>query len=214
MRGRAPSVFPSIMCGYLRFKPCILSTCTFFQATVIQTAIRGWLERKRFQRALHSVVISQGAVRRFLARRQLKALKREARSVEHQKKLNKGLENKIISLQQKVNELQKDLASHKPLVHEIEDLKAKVETLKNTETELKQSKIIMSEKDDKIEKLLASLNEEKGRLDELLNEKTVYEKRCDELETSKKNLEEELQELKKKIAVDKEDMESKLLFHD
>lgn len=32
-------------------------------------------------------------------------MKREARSVEHMKKLNKGLENKIISLQQKISEM-------------------------------------------------------------------------------------------------------------
>lgn len=32
----------------------------------------------------------------------------EARSVEHVKKLNKGLENKIISLQQKIEELVSD----------------------------------------------------------------------------------------------------------
>jgi myosin-5 len=44
-------------------------------------------------------------VRRWLARRLYKKLKQEARSVEHVKKLNKGLENKIISLQQKIGEL-------------------------------------------------------------------------------------------------------------
>ena len=33
----------------------------------------------------------------------------EARSVEHVKKLNKGLENKIISLQHKIEELVSDL---------------------------------------------------------------------------------------------------------
>lgn len=32
-------------------------------------------------------------------------MKREARSAEHLKKLNKGLENKIISLQQKLGEM-------------------------------------------------------------------------------------------------------------
>jgi hypothetical protein len=44
-------------------------------------------------------------VRRWLARRLYRKLKMEARSVEHVKKLNKGLENKIISLQHKIEEL-------------------------------------------------------------------------------------------------------------
>lgn len=51
------------------------------------------------------VVTIQGLVRCFLARRKLRKLKIEAKSIEHQKKLNKGLENKIISLQQKLNEM-------------------------------------------------------------------------------------------------------------
>lgn len=54
---------------------------------------------------MRGIITVQGRVKCFLARKQLKKLKIEARSVEHQKKLNKGLENKIISLQQKVTEL-------------------------------------------------------------------------------------------------------------
>lgn len=38
------------------------------------------------------------------ARRELKKLKIEARSVEHFKKLNKGMENKIMQLQRKIDE--------------------------------------------------------------------------------------------------------------
>lgn len=178
----------------------------FLQAISIQRVVRGWLERKRFQRNFRSVVICQSAVRRFLARRQLKALKREARSVEHQKKLNKGLENKIISLQQKLDELQKELTSYKPLVQEVNDLKVKCVTLKNTEIELKR---VMSGKDIQIEKMLVALNEEKGKLDELLSEKNEFKKRCEELQIAKQNLEQELHKLKERIATDKEAAESK-----
>lgn len=67
--------------------------------------MRGYLARKRYKKNLHRVIICQNAVRRFLAKRLLRQLKKEARSVEHVKKLNKGLENKIISLQQKIGEL-------------------------------------------------------------------------------------------------------------
>lgn len=54
---------------------------------------------------MRGLVAVQSLVRCYLARRQLKKLKIEAKSIEHQKKLNKGLENKIISLQHKLNEM-------------------------------------------------------------------------------------------------------------
>ena len=44
----------------------------------------------------------QNLIRRYLAKKEYKRLKIEAKSVEHQKKLNLGLENKIISLQQQL----------------------------------------------------------------------------------------------------------------
>lgn len=61
--------------------------------------------RQQYLRAVRGLVAVQGLVRCYLARRQLKKLKIEAKSIEHQKKLNKGLENKIISLQHKLNEM-------------------------------------------------------------------------------------------------------------
>lgn len=52
-----------------------------------------------------------------------KKLRAEARSVEHVKKLNRGLENKIISLQQKIEVLQSDNKQISVFVNEISDLK-------------------------------------------------------------------------------------------
>lgn len=72
---------------------------------------------------MHKIVICQAAIRRFLARRQYKRLRIEARSIEHVKTLNKGLENKIISLQQKIDEMAKfntELMSYR---NEVNDLK-------------------------------------------------------------------------------------------
>ena len=54
---------------------------------------------------MRGIISIQGLVKCFLARKQLKGLKLEAKSIEHQKKLNKGLENKIISLQQKLEKM-------------------------------------------------------------------------------------------------------------
>ena len=44
-------------------------------------------------------------MRCFFARKELKQLKIRAKTVEHQRSLNKGLENKIISMQQKISEM-------------------------------------------------------------------------------------------------------------
>lgn len=94
-----------------------------FQAIVIQKYVRGWLARKRYAKMQRQIIICQAAVRRFLARRKYRKLRAEARSVEHVKKLNIGLENKIISLQQKIEGLQADNRQIVQLLAEIVDLK-------------------------------------------------------------------------------------------
>jgi myosin-5 len=72
---------------------------------VIQRNVRGWLARRRYQRCLRGLVLLQAHVRRRQARKVFKSLKVEARSVDHQRKLNLGLENKIISLQQQIGKI-------------------------------------------------------------------------------------------------------------
>lgn len=71
---------------------------------VIQKYARGWMERKKFKRARNAAVVIQCSYRRLQARRELKQRKIEARSAEHFKKLNVGMENKIVQLQRKVDE--------------------------------------------------------------------------------------------------------------
>ena len=77
------------------------------KALVIQTNIRGYLARKKYKKAIRDVVLVQCQIRKFLAKKKLKKLKIQAKSMDHQKKLNKGLENKVILLQQKLSESQK-----------------------------------------------------------------------------------------------------------
>lgn len=74
------------------------------KAVIIQTWLRGRLERRRYRRACEAAVVLQCCVRRWRAKRELKSLKREARSVEHLQKLNVGMENKILQLQHKINQ--------------------------------------------------------------------------------------------------------------
>ncbi|KAJ3593545.1 hypothetical protein NHX12_005879 [Muraenolepis orangiensis] len=74
-----------------------------------QKHVRGLLARRRYKRCLRAVVYLQCCIRRMHARWELKKLKIEARSVEHFKKLNIGMENKIMQLQRRIDEQTKDI---------------------------------------------------------------------------------------------------------
>uniref|UniRef100_A0A8C3Y3T7 Myosin VB n=1 Tax=Catharus ustulatus TaxID=91951 RepID=A0A8C3Y3T7_CATUS len=78
------------------------------KATILQKFARGWLARVRLRRARAAAVVLQCHWRRLQARRQLKALRIEARSAQHLKKLNIGMENKVVQLQRKVDEQNKE----------------------------------------------------------------------------------------------------------
>ncbi|XP_067275742.1 unconventional myosin-Va [Pseudorasbora parva] len=78
------------------------------KAIIIQKMVRGWLARQWFKRSLRAIVYLQCCIRRMRAKRELKKLKIEARSVEHFKKLNIGMENKIMQLQRRIDEQSKE----------------------------------------------------------------------------------------------------------
>lgn len=89
----------------MTFLMLCLSQLIFDQkAVVIQRCVRGWLVRRRYRRTLAGVVLLQSCVRRWRAKKEFRKLKVEARSVEHFKNLNVGMENKILQLQHKINE--------------------------------------------------------------------------------------------------------------
>jgi myosin-5 len=71
---------------------------------IIQKHIRGWLTRRKFKLARNAAITIQCAYRRMRAKRELKQLKIEARSAQHLKKLNTGMENKIVQLQRKMDD--------------------------------------------------------------------------------------------------------------
>lgn len=74
------------------------------KSIIIQKHVRGWLARVHYHRTLKAIVYLQCCYRRMMAKRELKKLKIEARSVERYKKLHIGLENKIMQLQRKIDE--------------------------------------------------------------------------------------------------------------
>ncbi|XP_051807494.1 unconventional myosin-Va-like [Acanthochromis polyacanthus] len=78
------------------------------KAVVIQRWVKGWLVKRHYRRVLAAVILLQSCVRRMRARKELKKLKVDARSVEHFKKLNVGMENKIMQLQHKLIEQHKE----------------------------------------------------------------------------------------------------------
>uniref|UniRef100_A0A671VJL4 Myosin VAb n=1 Tax=Sparus aurata TaxID=8175 RepID=A0A671VJL4_SPAAU len=80
----------------------------YHKAVVIQKWMRGCLARQHYRRTVAAIILLQSCVRRMRAKKDLKKLKVEARSVEHFKKLNFGMENKIMQLQHKINEQHKE----------------------------------------------------------------------------------------------------------
>ncbi|KAF5919096.1 hypothetical protein HPG69_003734 [Diceros bicornis minor] len=110
------------------------------KATVIQKHARGWMAHRRFQQLRGAAIVIQCAFRRLKAKQELKALKIEARSAEHLKRLNVGMENKVVQLQRRLDDQNKEfkMLSEKLLTvrstHEVE-----VETLKKELAHYQQS---------------------------------------------------------------------------
>lgn len=93
------------------------------KAIEIQRYCRGYLARKRYNEKIKQIVIVQSCIRRFLAKRHFKRLKAEARSITHLQTKYKGLENKIIELQQKFDVTNKENISLKSQVNTIPELR-------------------------------------------------------------------------------------------
>ncbi|XP_066902208.1 LOW QUALITY PROTEIN: unconventional myosin-Va [Halyomorpha halys] len=136
-------------------------------AIIIQKHVRGWLARKKAANARRNVIIVQARIRGFVARRRFKKMKREARSAEHLKKLNIGLENKIISLQQRIQEMHKEL---KASIIENDELKFKIEGTKNLESDLKKVTKSLKEKTIECDQLKHLWEESSNSLQEKVKE--------------------------------------------
>lgn len=156
------------------------------------------MARRRYQKQRRQIILCQATVRRHFARKQYKKLKIEARSIEHVKKLNKGLENKIISLQQKIEDLNKVQNDYKNAQNEINDLRLvkkhiplktmlfliffrnKLVAFKALETEMKTVKAALLEKNKTIERLEEMLKTERDEKMDLINEQERFRKETEE----------------------------------
>lgn len=150
------------------------------KALVIQKHVRGWIARKQFVQRNRRIVLCQAVIRRFLARRQYKKLRIEARSIEHVKKLNSGLENKIFTLQQKIEDLNKIKPELSAAQKEVGELKNKLTTFKALEIEIKSMGALLIEKNQMIEKLEINLKSERDEKVDIINEQEKYRQETDE----------------------------------
>ncbi|KAM3955439.1 LOW QUALITY PROTEIN: unconventional myosin-Va-like, partial [Aphomia sociella] len=170
----------------------------------VQRFARGYLARQKAKKVRRHIVIAQAAIRRFLARRQYKRLRIEARSLDHVKKLNKGLENKIISLQQRLGVVMEKNKCIEPLHAQIADLKAKLELLKLVEIEAKTLRVGIDDKDSMIVALQAELASERDSNKRLSEEKKQSE---NQYKKDKEVWEEESEKLANELRSNKEHYE-------
>ncbi|KAI2653985.1 Unconventional myosin-Va [Labeo rohita] len=149
------------------------------KAILIQKMVRGWLARQWYKRTIEAIVYLQCCVRRMRAKRELKKLKIEARSVEHFKKLNIGMENKIMQLQRRID----DQVSH---ATESERLRVELTRLRGAEEDAKNNA-------NKVTSLLEELERLRKDLQNTQKEKKAIE---DWAQTYQDEMEQMIAELK------------------
>ncbi|XP_071009215.1 unconventional myosin-Vb isoform X2 [Oncorhynchus clarkii lewisi] len=177
------------------------------KAMIIQKHVRGWLTRRKFKVARNAAITIQCAYRRMRAKRELKQLKIEARSAQHLKKLNTGMENKIVQLQRKMDDQTKDLKTQNEqlvvakasLGSEVNKLQKELETMRSRQGDGSQ----LTSLKDELEKLRAELQEahahRKKLEEEHSNEKMRFEQRVEELERENSLLKSEKEKMNQRI---------------
>ncbi|XP_047130704.1 unconventional myosin-Va isoform X1 [Hydra vulgaris] len=180
------------------------------KSIIIQKNWRRYYARKEYLSTRKSIILLQCCIRRMAARKELKKLKIEARSVEHLKTVSKGMEIKIITLQEKLNAEKK----------EKEYLKQKVDSLMIIEQEAQDYKEIKSIKE-QLEKSFKNIEKENNRLQIELNvaiETTVNLTKDKEMliATSEKEVKElklSIEDLMKTLEIEKSKCEAQSLDH-
>ncbi|XP_030586984.1 unconventional myosin-Va-like [Archocentrus centrarchus] len=181
------------------------------KALIVQKWVKGWLARQHCKRILAAVILLQSCVRRMRAKKELKKLKVEARSVEHFKKLNIGMENKIMQLQHKINEQHKENRELSEKLTVVEKAQAMERERQNSEVEnLRRSEQEARVKAESLPSLLEQLSflqhelENTRREKEDLEEQTkVYKEQTqqvvDDLNLKNSLLKNDMDELNKQI---------------
>ncbi|KAF7491299.1 Unconventional myosin-Vb [Sarcoptes scabiei] len=100
-------------------------------AIIIQKHWRGYNAKKRYQADRRKIILAQACIRRHFAKKEYRRLRIEARSVKHVTNLNRGLEKKIIELQQRINQLSEENFDLKQTETQFNNLKNEMEQLRN-----------------------------------------------------------------------------------
>ncbi|KAF8892706.1 myosin 5 [Infundibulicybe gibba] len=154
-------------------------------STLLQSLFRGVFARRVFRCDVRHVIYLQSCVRRRLARKELKILKAEARSVSKFKEISYKLENKVVELTQT---LQTRTAEKKELQAKLVELEQQLQQWINRH----------EESDARTKQFQASLQAseaELSRRDELLQSKADVEKRLEEAIAKASEKEEAIQKL-------------------
>ncbi|XP_071436112.1 unconventional myosin-Vb isoform X2 [Pithys albifrons albifrons] len=184
------------------------------KATILQKYVRGWLARTRFLRIRSATIVLQCYYRRRKARQQLKALKIEARSAQHLKKLNIGMENKVVQLQRKIDEQNKEYKllneqlSTVMSAHSSEVDKLRKELLQYQQSQQGNGNQLVSLQEE-MEHLRLELERAHGERkvveDSHVKEKDLLRKRISDLEEENALLKQEKEELNSRILCQSED---------
>uniref|UniRef100_A0A8B9H6X2 Myosin VAb n=1 Tax=Astyanax mexicanus TaxID=7994 RepID=A0A8B9H6X2_ASTMX len=177
------------------------------KVVVVQRWVRGWLVRVQYRRTMQAVVYLQCCVRRMLARRELKKLKIEARSVEHYKKLNVGMENKIMQLQRKVDEQNKENKEllerisviESSSVAELKKLRPQIEALRGVEEDARRLNDKVSTLEEELQVTCEELEKNRKHVELLQTELYEERSRYQNLLTEHLKLEEQHADLKSEM---------------
>ncbi|KIM48957.1 hypothetical protein M413DRAFT_438132 [Hebeloma cylindrosporum] len=139
-------------------------------ATLLQSLLRGVLSRRVFKSDVQNVIYIQSCIRRRLARKELKALKAEARSVSKFKEISYRLENKVIELTQS---LQERTAEKKKLQSQLVELEQQLQQWINRHEEA-------DNRSKQLQNNIQTIEIELAQRSEMLSAKADVEKRLEE----------------------------------
>ncbi|PIK46873.1 hypothetical protein BSL78_16290 [Apostichopus japonicus] len=217
--------------AYLRIRNSVLTIQSYYRglvgrrhfqeelqlqkALIIQKYFRGWNAKARYHRTRRSIILLQCCVRRMRAKKELKQLKIEARSVEHFKTLNVGMENKIVSLQQKVDLLNKQQIQHQQDQAVIINLKADLQEYDKIKHSLETNSNKVVSLEDELTKLrreLAEALKDKATLEEeLAKERNAKEEAVQLLQEESSKLAGDLKERENQLKELEEDIEARIV---
>ncbi|KAL1777557.1 unconventional myosin-Vb isoform X2 [Sigmodon hispidus] len=167
------------------------------------------MARRHFQHQRDAAIIIQCAFWRLKAKQELKALKTEARSPEHLKRLNVGMENKVVQLQRKIDDQNKEFKTLSEQLStvtsthamEVEKLKRELAHYQQNQEAIPACSCKRRRENGKLRKRVADLEHENAVLEdekEYLNNQILRQSKAESSQSSveesllmKKELEEE-----------------------